>query len=195
MAKRRIILASSSPRRKQLLEQIGIKAEVHESSYEEDMQAMDDPYELAKFLALNKAKDVAEHYDDAIVIGADTFIVIADEFLGKPGSIDKAREMLGKISGEKIKIITGYAVIDTRSKIIENDYSEAIAFVKNLDNDEIEDYLETGEPIDRAGAYVAQEIGAAFTERIEGDFTAIVGLPLNKIYCALKSLDVNIFKQ
>lgn len=189
---KRIILASSSPRRKELLEQIGLQFEIQESSYEEDMKAKTDPYELAKFLALNKAKVVADNCENSIVIGADTFIVVEEEFLGKPGNPERAKEMLRRISGRAIKIITGFALIDTEKGQIINDYGEAIAHIKKLTEQEIEDYVATGEPIDRAGAYVAQELGAVFTERIEGDFSAIVGLPLNKIYCALESLGINV---
>lgn len=189
---KRIVLASSSPRRKELLEQIGLQFEIKESPYEEDMTAKSDPYELAKFLALNKAQAIVDDCKDSIIIGADTFIALEEEFLGKPGSPERAKEMLRQISGRAIKIVTGFALIDTETNQVINDYGEAIAHIKKLTDQEIEDYVATGEPIDRAGAYVAQELGAVFTERIEGDFSAIVGLPLNKIYCALGQLGINV---
>jgi septum formation protein len=189
---KRIVLASSSPRRRELLEQIGLEFTIQESPYEEDMSAKSDPYELAKFLAFNKAQAVADNFENAVVIGADTFIALEKEFLGKPGTEEKAKQMLRKISGRSIKIITGFALIDTANDKVINDYGEAIAKIKNLSEKEIRDYVATGEPLDRAGAYVAQERGAIFTERIEGDFSAIVGLPLNKIYCALNALEVDV---
>ncbi len=195
MSKRRIVLASKSPRRKMLLEQIGLKDfEIRESKYEEDMGAYKDPYVLAKFLALEKAKEVATHYDDAIIIAADTFVVFKNKFLGKPKTKEKARVMLKQISGKIVKVIIGFAVIDTRDKIVLNSYSECDVEFKNITDEEIEDYIKTGEPMDRAGAFAAQERGCVLVKGYKGDYDAMVGLPTYQIYMILKELGVDCLK-
>lgn len=191
MTKRKIILASQSPRRRVLLTQIGLKFDICESEYEEDMRAKDDPYELAKFLALNKALDVARHYEDAIVIGADTFAVFGGEFIGKPRDEQHAREILKNFSGKKHEIITGLAIIDTKNKITISDMGTAFVKFRNLSDKEIDNYILTGEPMTRGGAYGLMEKAAVLIEGIEGDFYSVIGLPLNKVYMHLVKLGVD----
>jgi septum formation protein len=191
---RKIILASTSFHRKRLLEQIGLQFEVRGSKYEEDMQASDDPYELAKFLALKKGEEVAKHYDDAIVISGDTFVFYNGEFIGKPKTPERAKEILENFSGNTHRILSGFAIIDTKNNIIVNDYGEAKVTFKKLSSDEIEDYIKTGEPLQKAGAYGLMDRGAVLIEKTEGDFYSVIGLPLNKIYLELKKLGVNIFR-
>jgi len=192
MEKRKIILASRSPRRKQLLEQLGLEFEIQESEYEEDMTIMEDPYELVKFLALKKTEAVAKDYEDAIIIGADTFIVFRNKFLGKPKDENEARSMLKSISGNKLSVVTGYAIIDTKSKKTVNDYDEAILEFRKIEEEEIDDYIKTGIPLDRAGAFGVQDKAAVFIKRIEGDYNSIVGLPIAKIYISLKELGMKM---
>lgn len=190
--KRKIVLASRSPRRKQLLEQIGLKDfEIRESKYEEDMTAYKDPYVLAQFLGLGKAKEVAKHYDDAIIIAADTFVVYKNKFLGKPKTEKKAREMLKELSGKSVKIITGYAIIDTKNDIEINSYGEGEVKIKKLTDEEIDDYISTGEPMERAGAFAIQEKGSVIIESTSGDYQAMVGLPVYQIYHILKGFGIN----
>lgn len=190
--KRKIVLASKSPRRKQLLEQIGLKDfEIRESKYEEDMTAYKDPYVLAQFLGLEKAKEVARHYDDAIIIAADTFVVYKNKFLGKPKTERKAREMLKELSGKSVKIITGYAIIDTKNDIEINSYGEGEVKIKKLTTEEINDYISTGEPMERAGAFAIQEKGSVIIESIKGDYHSMVGLPVYQIYHILKGFGIN----
>lgn len=186
MINRKIILASKSPRRKELLEQIGLQFEIRESEYQEDMQAKSDPYELVKFLALQKTKDVAKHYDDAIIIGADTFIVLDNNFIGKPKNNTEAREILKNFSGKEHSVVTGFAVIDTKNNMFVNDYGEAIVEFKKLSDKEIKNYIATGESLDKAGGYAIQGRAAVFIKSISGDFYSIIGLPLNKVYHALR---------
>jgi septum formation protein len=192
--KRKIILASKSTRRKKLLEQIGLKFSVRESEYEEDMGRHKNPYELVKHLALEKTKDVARHYRDAIIIGADTFIIYENRFIGKPKSKEEARKMLGKFSRKVHSAVSGFAIIDTKTGKTINDYGEAKVKFKKLTKEEIEDYIATGEPFDKAGGYGLQDRGAVLIESVSGDSYSVVGLPLHKIYEALKKMGVNVLK-
>lgn len=191
---RRIVLASKSPRRRQLLEQIGLEFEICESSYEEDMSAMADPFALVKFLALNKAMAVAKKYEDAIIIAADTFVVFDNKFLGKPKSETEAKEMLRLLSGKTNIIVTGLALIDTKSGRVINEVDQATVKMIDLSDEEIDSYVATGHPLDKAGAYGVQGVGAVLIERIEGDYNNILGLPLNKLYPILKEFDIHVFK-
>ncbi|MFZ2188173.1 MAG: Maf family protein [Candidatus Moraniibacteriota bacterium] len=191
---RRIVLASKSERRKMLLGQIKLDFEIRESEYEEDMYAMSDPYELAKFLALGKAQDVAKHYEDAIIIGADTFVFSGGKFIGKPKDVMDARRILTEFSGKTHEIVTGLAIIDTKSKTIITDYDEAKVTFRKLSPEEIEDYIATGEPMDKAGAYGLMHRGAVLIEKVEGDFYSVVGLPLNKLHLGLKKIGVDTLK-
>lgn len=191
---RKIILASKSPRRKFLLEQIGLKFDICESNYEEDMDAMDDPHALVKFLALNKAQDVARHYEDAIIIGADTFVIFNDKFIGKPKDEQDAKKMLQGFSGKKHEVVTGFAIIDTKNNVTINDVGSATVRFKKLCEEEIDSYIATGEPMTRAGAYGLMERAAVLIESVEGDFYSVIGLPLNKIYTNLLKLGVDALK-
>ena len=193
--KRKIILASQSPRRKQLLEQIGLQIEIHESEYEEDMNALDDPRELAKFLSLEKAKDVAKHYDDAIVIAGDTFTVFDGKFIGKPKNEETAKEIIRTFSGNEHYIVSGFTIIDTKNDKIVNDFGEAKVRFKELSEKEINDYVNFAkdEIMGMAGAYSLLSKAAPLVEGVEGDFFSVIGLPLNQIYVELKNLGVNVY--
>lgn len=192
---RKIVLASKSERRKALLHQIGLEFEVRESEYEEDMTAMSDPYELVKFLALGKAQDVAKHYEDAIIIGGDTFVFYEGKFIGKPKDEADAKRILSDFSGNTHNIVTGLAVIDTKNGIIVSDYDEAKVTFRKLDSEEIEDYVATSDPMDKAGAYGLMHRGAVLIEKIDGDFYSVVGLPLSKLHLALKKLGINTLEK
>lgn len=192
---RKIVLASKSAWRKKILEQIGLEDfEVRESDYQEDMAAYDDPYKLVKFLALKKGEAVADHYEDAIVISGDTFVVFENEFIGKPRSEEKAIETLKKLSGKEHKIISGFAIIDTKSGKVINDYGEAKVKFRKLTDEEINNYVTTGEPIQLAGAYGFGARGAVLIEGIEGDYYSVVALPINKVYLGLKEMGVDVLK-
>jgi septum formation protein len=190
---RKIVLASKSPRRKRLLEQIGLTFEIRESEYEENMTAKSDPYELAKFLALGKARDVAQYYDDALVIGADTFTVYQGKFVGKPKDTADAKRILKIFSGQSHEVVTGFAVIDTKSGEIINGYGKAESFFRELSDEEIDAYVATGEPLGMAGAYGFMDKGGVLMQEVRGDFYSIIGLPIGQIYLALKKLGVDIF--
>ncbi len=188
MQKRKIVLASRSPRRKKLLEQLGLEFEVVESSYDEDMNAATDPYELAKLLAFKKAEAVAKNYGDALVIGADTFTILEGKLIGKPKDKDEARNFLKNFSGKSHKVITGLAIIDTRNDKIVKKTGEAIIKFRNLDDREIEEYVATGRPLDAAGAYNMTDQGATLIESVSGDYYVVVGFPLSQLYSELRKM-------
>jgi len=188
LVKRKIVLASKSPRRKRLLKLLGLKFIIRESDYEEDMSVSRDPYKLAKFLALEKARSVAGYYDDAIIIAADSFIIFRDEFIGKPKNKKQAKQMLKNFSGKEHQAITGFALVDTKNKKTITDYGEAMVKFRNLDDKDIDDYVATGEPMEMAGAYGLNDGGAFLVESVSGDFYSVIGLPLVKVYLALKQM-------
>lgn len=190
MQRRRIVLASRSPRRRKMLEQLGLKFEVVASNYNEDLARLSDPYELAQFLAFKKAEQVAKNYTDAIVIGADTFTILENKFIGKPKDKDDARRILKNFSGKNHKVITGLAIIDTKNGQVIKQTGEAIIKFRNLDDQEIEDYIATGEPLDAAGGYNMTDHGATLIESVSGDYYVVVGFPLSKLYYELRKMEV-----
>lgn len=188
----KIILASTSPRRKELLKQIGLDFEVASSDYDEDMNLDKSPKVLAKYLSNGKAVAVAAKYKEGIVIAADTFVVLGDKLLGKPHTASVARKMLRQISGKKVSIITGLTVIDIKKKKKISKAIEAGIFIKKLTDKEINNYIKAGEPLDKAGAFAVQGVGAVLIKKIEGDYSGIVGLPLFELAEILKKMGVNV---
>ncbi|MFA5830515.1 MAG: Maf family protein [Candidatus Paceibacterota bacterium] len=183
--KKKIILASASPRRKILLAKAGVVFDVVPSDYEEDMNISLPPRELAKYLSQGKAESVAERYPGAIIISADTFVVYEGKIIGKPHTPEKAKEILHMLSGVSHSVITGFTVMEAGGKRI-SCAEETKVFFKNLTDETINAYIATGEPLDKAGAYAAQELGGALVERIEGDIENVVGLPTKKVLAVLK---------
>ena len=189
---KRIVLASASPRRKELLEQIGLQFEIEPSNHDEELHHDLTPHEMARALSIEKAQVVASKYKDAIIIAADTFIVIGERIIGKPHTDEEAREMLAFLSGKSHLVITGYTVLDTdEGKQVTNSV-ETTVYMKTLTSGEVESYIATGEPIGKAGAYAIQGLGAAFVEGIEGDYSNVVGLPLNALATSLKEFGVTL---
>ena len=189
---KRIILASSSPRRKELLEKIGLKFEVEPSNYKEDINSWLEPHELAREVSLKKAEVVASKHKNAIVIAADTFIVFEGEILGKPGTGAEARKMLRTISGKSHSVITGFSIIDTAKNKKLSRSVETKVHIRKLTLAEIDTYVKSKEPLDKAGAYAIQGLGAVFVESIEGDYYNVIGLPLCSLTEALKEFGINI---
>ena len=181
-----IVLASSSPRRKEILEKSGLSFVIDPSSFEEDMNQNLGSAELVKVLSLGKAKDVAKRHKNAIVIGADSIICLNRKVLGKPHTKGEAIRMLSELSGSIHSAITGFTMIDTDSGKTFTDSVETKIYFRKLTEEEIEKYVETGEPLDKAGAYAIQGKGAMFVKKIEGDYFNILGLPLNDVIRALK---------
>ena len=189
---RKIVLASGSPRRKKLLEQIGLDFTVSESGYEEKSLPDANPAEVAKFLSLEKANLAAVKHKDSIIIAADTVVVIGNEILGKPSSEEEAREMLRKLSDNTHSVITGFTIIDTKHNKTFTSFVETKVTFKDLSELEMAAYVETGEPLDKAGAYAVQGKGGLFVKKIEGDYFNVVGLPIFAVSQALSDFGVDI---
>lgn len=188
--KKKIILASASPRRKELLTKAGVVFDVVSSDYEEDMNVSLPPRELAKYLSKGKAESVAAKHADAIVISADTFIVYGEQVIGKPHTPEKAKEILQMLSGKSHSVITGFTVMEKAGNCISR-AEETLVFMKILTDEIIDEYIATGEPLNKAGAYAAQGLGSALVERIEGDIENVVGLPTKEVLEVLKEFTHN----
>ncbi len=183
---KKVILASTSPRRKELFEKTGIPFEIVASSYEEDMTLNMSPKDLAMYLSRGKAEDVANKYPNAVVIGADTFTALGNEVFGKPHTKEKAKERLLMLSGKQHSIITGFTIIEKSANKIISKAIETKVFFRDLTEQEIDDYIETGEPLDKAGAYAIQGLGGKLIEKTEGSYDNIIGLPVDEVVQILK---------
>ncbi len=189
---RRIILASASPRRKEILAKTGLAFEVDRSGYDEQLDPRIEPHRLARTLAWHKAQAVSGRYQDALLIAADTFIAFRGHMLGKPHTAAEAVRMLGMLSGKTHSVITGYAVIDTRTGRRASGSEETKVVFRRLSKAEISAYVKTGEPLDKAGAYAIQGRGAMLVQRIEGDYLNVVGLPLVSLVRTLRKFGVKL---
>jgi len=170
------------------LETIGIKPLVVPSRLDEDKAAEEvlDPSEMVMTLAARKVHAVAQTYSGNFVLGADTVVVLGDEILGKPCNEEEASIMLRKLSGKTHRVYTGVALYQPEKRTIARGFDSTSVTMRELDSREIAWYVKTGEPMDKAGSYALQGIGAIFVTRIEGDWTSVVGLPLPKVYEMLK---------
>ena len=195
---KKIILGSASPRRRELLSQIGVSFEVRTSGREEIYHSVI-PEEIVRELALMKAENVAgdltdeqnEAPKDTIVIGADTIVVLDGKILGKPVDEKDAADMIGALQGRSHEVYTGVAILDYDAQGEKNVSVHAVGtkvYVNPMDEAEISTYIDTGEPMDKAGAYGIQGRFAAYIDRIEGDYYNVVGLPVSYVYQALKRI-------
>ncbi len=189
---RKIILASTSLRRKELLSKTGLIFEVVTGNYEEDMTLPLQPKELALLLSKGKAQSLASNYHDAIIIGADTFVSYQNQVIGKPYTKEKAKETLQMLRGNCHSIITGFTIIDTKDNRVFSEAVETKVYFKNYTDEEIDDYIATGEPLDKAGAYAIQGLGVKLVEKVEGDYDNVMGLPIENIIKALNDFGVTI---
>ena len=189
---RAIILASASPRRKEILEKTGLGFKVQESWFDEKIDSSLNPRELARSLSRKKAREVARNHHDALVIAADTIVVLGSKLFGKPGSSKEAKEMLRAFSGKTHRVITGFTIIDTAGKKELSRSVESKVFFKRLSQDEIDAYVRSGEPLDKAGGYGIQGLGAALIQKIEGDFYNVMGLPLYALVQSLKKFGIKV---
>ncbi|HHW07708.1 MAG TPA: septum formation inhibitor Maf [Clostridia bacterium] len=188
----RLILASASPRRKMLLETLGIPFAVQASQAEEKVDQALPPEEVARQLALLKAQDVAGEVKDALVIGADTIVVLDGAVLGKPSSPQEAKDMLRRLSERRHEVITGLALVDTINGAIDLCHETTAVWFRRLEEEEIDWYVATGEPLDKAGAYGIQGKGSILVERIDGCYFNVVGLPLTRLYLMLRAKGVKL---
>ena len=189
-----IVLASASPRRKELLEKIGLKFVVEPSNGEEGIDSGLEPHELVRQISIKKAKIVAARYENAIIIAADTIGVIGNKILGKPCTKKEADKMLSEISGQPHLVITGLTVLDSTTNKAISRTVDTTVYVKKLTRHEIDAYVKTGEPLDKAGAYAIQGMGALIVERIEGDYYNVMGLPLQVLTEILKEFGIDVWK-
>ena len=183
--KKKVILASGSPRRRELLTEAGITFVIDVSDVDETVEGL--PAEMVAVLAERKARAVAEKYDEGLVIGSDTLVALDDCALGKPEDDDDARRMLKNLSGRTHDVLTGVCLIDAKTgKTLVSTVRSGVVF-REVTDEEIEEYIATGEPRDKAGAYAIQQRGSLFVERIEGDFYNVVGLPLERVDALMQS--------
>lgn len=181
---KKVILASSSPRRKELLQTAGVEFEIHVKDVDESVPEGTPPADAAKMTAAKKAAAIAEEYKKDIVIGADTIVVADGRILGKPKDKADAVNMLKMLSGIEHEVITGVCILCGDEK----DCFAQISRVKfyDLTDEEIETYVSSGEPMDKAGSYGIQGLGCTLVERIEGDYFNIVGLPVAEVCRRIK---------
>lgn len=174
----RPILASSSPRRYEMLTRMGLDVEVVPREIEESPAPGESPRDHVIRLARAKAFDVGNRYPDRWVIGADTIVYINGAILGKPKAREEAFEMLSLLSGREHQVLTGFSVCHLKKGKVDQDAVQTVVKVKSLTHEEIEWYISTEEPFDKAGAYAIQGIGSFMIESIHGSYSNVVGLPL-----------------
>jgi septum formation protein len=189
---KKIILASKSPRRKQILEQVGLKFTVEVSDFDETQIKFKTPQGMVKKLSLEKAKIIAAKNLNAVIIGADTTVIYKNEIIGKPTSKQDAVRILKLLSGKVHEVVTGFTIISDK-KSITRAVTSKVKF-KQLSETEIKAYVATGEPMDKAGGYGIQDKGGVFIENIQGDYFNIVGLPIFAVSEVLKEFGVEVTK-
>lgn len=187
-----IVLASGSPRRRALLEALGIEVDVRVSEVEEVADGR--PAEVVLENARRKRDDVARHVEHrALVIAADTIVVLDNLILGKPVDLDEARSMLRLLSGRTHEVLTGIAVIDTASGQTAEGVETTRVHFRDLDEADLERFVEAVQPLDRAGAYTVDGPGSLLVDRYEGCFENVLGLPVVRLDCLLHDLGDSLF--
>ncbi|MBM4046159.1 MAG: septum formation inhibitor Maf [Planctomycetes bacterium] len=185
---RRLVLASASPRRRQLLAQLGCPFDVAVPEADEQLDASVSPRELAQRLARLKAESVAKTFPDALILGADTLVATGGELIGKPADRQDAVRILSRLSGTRHRVITGICILDAASGQTWQDAEETWVTMRPMSRAEIEAYVDSGEAMGKAGAYAIQETGDRYVEKVEGSFSNVVGLPLELLARMLKPL-------
>lgn len=188
MTECRVVLASASPRRRELLTLVGISHEVQPADIDETLRKRETPRRYAERLAREKASAIATRDPNLITIGADTIVVVNRKILGKPVDADQAGAMLRQLSGREHTVVTAVAV--SRGKKLRSAVEEVRVRFRSLRADEIEAYIATGEPMDKAGAYGIQGYGATIVECIDGDYFAVMGLSLVRLVGLLRDVGV-----
>lgn len=192
---KKLILASSSPRRNEMLKTLGIKFSTIKSGYSEPDRTKDQsPAEYVKKNALEKAHDIAMQFKNAIIIGADTVVVYRNRVLGKPATMEEAFECLYMLKGRTHAVYTGISVIDTLDNAIVTDYEKTLVTFRELTNSEINFYLSRIDPLDKAGAYAIQAEGAIIVQKIKGCYYNVVGFPIAKLEQMFLKMGISLFK-
>lgn len=187
---KQIVLASQSPRRRELLEQLGLEFTIQPSTVEEKVTS-EDPVEVVRELSRQKAQDVADQMEkehpghDMVVLGADTIVVYKGRILGKPADRDDAEKMLHMLQGNTHSVYTGVTLIGKGKSVTFAEETKVKMYP--VSHEEITWYIETKEPDDKAGSYAVQGLGARFIQKIEGDYNNVVGLPAGRIYQILRN--------
>ncbi len=188
----KLILASASPRRAEILAAAGIPFKIRAAQIDESSLALGDaPEQMVERLARAKAEDVAREIGSSeplIILGADTVVVLDDEFLGKPYFAETAREMLLKLRGREHLVTTGFALLRIPDGEIRVGHETTRVWFSNMSDEEVDAYAVSEEPLDKAGAYAIQGIAGRYIPRIEGCYFNVVGLPLARVWQALKDL-------
>lgn len=179
-----LILASSSPRRAELLRAAGIPFQVFPAQVDEAVLKLEPPGEHVRRLAREKADAGFAAHPDAVVLAADTTVLISGEIMGKPRDARDAVRMLRVLSGREHEVLTGVAIVARRGVVVE--VARTRVWVNPLSDLEIDEYVATGEPLDKAGAYAIQGLGSRFIDRIQGSYSNVVGLPVSLVYRLLK---------
>ncbi|MDP2947790.1 MAG: Maf family protein [Nanoarchaeota archaeon] len=187
----KIILASASPRRKQIMEMMGVKYETISPNYDEDNSVNLTPKETVMLFAREKAMNVAKR-SDGIVIGADTIIFFKDKKIGKPKDKEEAFRILKMLSGKMHEVYSGISIINTKTGEEINDFEITEVKFKELSDEEIIKYIETNEPMDKSGSYAIQGYASVFVEKINGCYYNVMGLPVNKLVSNLNKLGVAV---
>ncbi|HKA18402.1 MAG TPA: Maf family protein [Blastocatellia bacterium] len=190
----KIILASASPRRAELLDQIGVKFELVPSQIEERPHPDEAPPDYITRIARAKVIAVARHQETGLIIGADTVVVLDGRLLGKPVDIHEAKSMLKQLSGRWHAVMTGVALYDVESRHEVADYEKTLVKFAQLTDREIDWYVQTSEPKDKAGAYGIQGLGGLFVDEIAGNYYNVVGLPIPLVYRLARRLGYSFLK-
>ncbi|PHE55696.1 Maf family protein [Bacillus pseudomycoides] len=184
---KKLILASGSPRRKELLELAGVPFEIVVSVIEETIGAYSSPADIVMSLALQKASAVVENHEDSVVLGADTIVTYESRILGKPKDEAEAKEILQLLSGKTHEVYTGIALISKEKTVTFYERTEVTFW--ELTEEEVDAYIATKEPLDKAGSYGIQGKGSIFVQHIQGDYYSVVGLPIARLVRELKQFD------
>lgn len=183
-----LVLASQSPRRRRLLEKLGVTFSVVPSSVDEHIPADADPAKLVQSLSLQKARDVASSHPSALTLAGDTVVVYNHQILGQPVDADEAADMLGRLSGRSHTVCSGIALVHPDSEREYTTFEATEVTMSSLRPEEIGAYVESGLPMDKAGAYGIQDAyGALFVTGIQGDYYNVMGLPLHRLYVSLRN--------
>ena len=183
----KLILASQSPRRKQLLSLLDIPFDIVVADIDEKIDEEKPLRSEIEKLSFLKANEVFKDHRDAVVIGADTIVTLDEKVLGKPHSRDDAVRMLKMLEDNRHTVITGVTIIS--AKMSETFSVVSDVYFHRMSDEEISSYIDTGEPMDKAGAYAIQGIGSRFVKRIDGDYYAIMGFPVSEVYHRLKKYE------
>lgn len=188
----KLVLASASPRREEILKKLNLKFTIVPAKIEEDSFDATDPVELVKTLALEKAKTVSKLVEDVLIIAADTVVVQNGQILGKPEDELEAKKMLRQLSSKQHQVITGLTVLNSQTEASLVEYNITDVTMGKISEKEIENYISTGEPLDKAGAYAIQGFGGLFIKEIKGSYYSVMGLPIHQLKELLNNFNYGI---